>query len=299
MRGDLPQREAGRRGSPDSAGGGGPEGWPVTEAKRAGPGRAQESWPRTPPDPPMLGATPPSGPASMHLPPSRPDLTGTKCCFPPYRGIPAAPPPPHQGTLYNFLNIKAPRPDRSLCLVSLNLHPILGGGGCLGRGERAPPSGSHSLVTFPPAASQAGSSPSPAALAASPQTRHSRGHLVCPARHQPVPRVAWCSGTHLCRTIRTPTPPTACHGTQLAATGVHDPRHPEKHAQTHTDLRGHRHLCLGGSRDKPPRLPPPPGGAPGWPWGGVDGATMGEELRCWCALGHCTRVCMCARVCDT
>lgn len=53
-------------------------------------------------------------------------LAGIQGCFLPSRGIPVAPPSPPQGALYNFLNIKAPRPGGSLCFQLSTCIPFWG-----------------------------------------------------------------------------------------------------------------------------------------------------------------------------
>lgn len=218
-------------GVPPLRGGGGPGGWLVAEARR--PGRAQEGGQGNPLTP-MLEATPPVLlPCTCPL--TRPDGAGTKCCFLPYRGIPAAPPPPCQGTLYNFLNIKAPRPGRSL-LFSLNLHPILGG--CLGEGKRQ--SCIDTGIHWHPALRVAASGTLPSLCQSSPSPA-----LAAGAETFPPPPARWsgtpglpspslspcrrCSGNTHKDTPRTQGYITPC--TQ---------RHAHGHTQTHEDTHSRR-----------------------------------------------------------
>ena len=77
------------------------------------------------PSPGWAGRRAPS-PTSQRLPGTGPDRAGTQGCFLPSRGIPVAPPSPPQGALYNFLNIKAPRPGGSLCFQLSTCIPFWG-----------------------------------------------------------------------------------------------------------------------------------------------------------------------------
>lgn len=256
---------AGRRGA------GGPptprrrrsRGWLVTEA--GGPDRAQESWPRRPPRP-LCWEPPPA------LPPCVCSLLGhpgrAQSGLLPSRGLPRHTPPP-QGILYNFLNIRAPRPDRSL-LFSLNLHPM--SGGCLGGVKGAPTPGSRSLVNFPPFASPVGSSASPALR------QHSRD--------------TWSAYTQACPACGlVPWEPPDAHGharpswcpqPQLYVTPCTQKC---THRPTGTLRLTGRHLHLGGWEANLPALPHP--GA----WARPAEELMGQQRGG--GAGHRVRGCLC------
>lgn len=93
VRGDLPQREAGRRVSPHSAAEEVPrDGWLQRRGGQVGPGRVAEETP----SPPKRGATP--RPASLRLPPPRPEgRAQSVVCSPAGESPPH--PHPHTGAL--------------------------------------------------------------------------------------------------------------------------------------------------------------------------------------------------------
>lgn len=238
-------------------------------------------------------------------------LAGTQGCFLPSRGIPVAPPSPPQGALYNFLNIKAPRPGGSLCFQLSTRIPFWG---AVWEEEKRGPTLTQGCI----------------------HTQHSgipaqvRSPILTPRRSpcSPCP-----TPTASAQTQRSPTPHpgTALHHTGLhphlspgAQSAAHAPDtllqlsvhshtctefcpHTGAHTATHrgTQTLVNRHLRLWEGEEPSPSRPPPtsmsePGPCRIWraktPAVGAFGGrtTMRGEQECGCCVSP--GVCVCVPV---